>query len=269
MVEEPATSSGLLFLTIKGPKSGEVRWTAEFVGPSLPVPAPKGAEPVTNFRITPRRGDLHLTWDPTPGAAYYLLFCNGVEVLRSPYPEAWDRPTEADSTYRVTACDVLGRPVGKSEEVKPVLPAAVVPPKPEVYLADLKPVSAKQGWGELHTDQSVEGHPLIVAGRKFDHCLGTHAVSEIVYDLGGKSGQFVGWAGVDDEIIGPGTVGFHVFIDGHEVWTSDVLARGDAAVGFVVPFEGAHELKLVVDDGGDGINFDHADWADVGLIWKK
>jgi hypothetical protein len=269
IVEEPATSSGLLFLTLKSPKSGDVHWTAEFLGPSLPVAAPRGTEVVTNLRIAPRRGDLHLTWDPTPGAAYYLLACNGAEVLRTSAPEAWDRPTAADATYRVTACDVLGRAIGKSEEVKPVLPAAVTPPKPEVYLTDLKPVSAKQGWGELHLDQSVEGHPITVAGRKFDHGLGTHAVSEIVYDLGGKSGKFVGWVGVDDEIGGAGTVAFRVSIDDRQVWESDVLERGDAPVGFVVPFEGAHTLKLVVDDGGDGINYDHADWADVGLIWKK
>jgi alpha-galactosidase len=33
-----------------------------------------------------------------------------------------------------------------------------------------------------------------------------------------------------------------------------------------VPLDGVDELTLVVTDAGDGINCDHADWADARLI---
>jgi alpha-galactosidase len=266
---EPEAPPGLLFLTLQGPTSGEVRWTADFAGPSLPAPVASAPAAISGLRATPRRGDLHLTWDSFPGACYYVLSCNGDEIARTARTEAWDRAAAAAGSYRITAFDLLGKRLAESEEVRPVLPEAVTPPRPEVYLTDLKPVSVKQGWGELHTDQSVEGHPLTIGGRKFDRGLGTHAVSEIVYDLGGRSGKLVGWCGVDDEISGPGTIVFRVVLDGRVAWESDVLQRGDAPTGFVVPFAGARGLKLVVDDAGDGINYDHADWADAGLIWNK
>ncbi len=154
---EAAGHSGLAFVTLKGPRSGKVNWSAEFSAAALPVAAPKPVA-VTGLKVTPRRGDMHLTWDPTPAACYYTVACAGTEIARVGAPEAWDRATEP-SPYRVTACDLLGRTLGQSEEVQPVLPTAVIPPKPEAYLTELKPVSAKQGWGELHVDQSVEGHP--------------------------------------------------------------------------------------------------------------
>ena len=44
------------------------------------------------------------------------------------------------------------------------------------------------------------------------------------------------------------------------------MVRGDAAKRVEVDLTGAKELRLVMDDGGDSIGGDHADWADARLL---
>ena len=66
----------------------------------------------------------------------------------------------------------------------------------DVRLADLEAASAMQGWGQLQVDQGVGGKPLSIAGRTFARGFGTHANSEIVYELDGAYTNFTAWVGV-------------------------------------------------------------------------
>ena len=49
---------------------------------------------------------------------------------------------------------------------------------------------------------------------------------------------------------------------------TDVIRRGDEPVLIKMSVSGAEELVLVVEDGGDTYDMDHADWADAKLIDK-
>ena len=53
----------------------------------------------------------------------------------------------------------------------------------ETRLGDLPPATDNQAWGTLQIDKGVAGTPMAIAGKAFAHGLGTHARSEIVYDL--------------------------------------------------------------------------------------
>ena len=44
-----------------------------------------------------------------------------------------------------------------------------------------------------------------------------------------------------------------------------ILRKGDPAQPIEVPIAGAQKLRLSVTDAGDGINSDHATWADAKL----
>ncbi|MBN2354583.1 NPCBM/NEW2 domain-containing protein, partial [candidate division KSB1 bacterium] len=48
-----------------------------------------------------------------------------------------------------------------------------------LWIADLNLHAVDQGWGEPGRNQSVDGHPLTIAGRVFLRGLGTHAVSSM------------------------------------------------------------------------------------------
>ena len=48
----------------------------------------------------------------------------------------------------------------------------------------------QQDWGEPHANRSVDGHPMLLNGKRFEHGLGTHANSTFRIALGGKAERF-------------------------------------------------------------------------------
>jgi hypothetical protein len=147
-------------------------------------------------------------------------------------------------------------------------PAEVVhtPEVPEqVYLSDLEPVVAQQDWGSLGRDRSVDGNPLTVAGVTYGKGLGTHARSELRYELFGAFRRFTARVGIDDEVAPPTPVEvvFQVWGDGRLLWESDPMRSGVEAVPLDVDVSGIQELALRVLPGNDGIDYDHADWLDA------
>ena len=140
----------------------------------------------------------------------------------------------------------------------------------DVLLTSLDLSKARQGWGGPQIDKAVTGVPLIIGGRKFDRGLGTHAESRIWIDLQGGAEQFVAWVGVDDNAgAGKGTVVFKVLGDGKTLFQSPVMKAGDAPRPVDVSLQGVKLLLLIASDAGDGIGFDHADWADARFIGAK
>jgi hypothetical protein len=61
---------------------------------------------------------------------------------------------------------------------------------------------------------------------------------------------------------------FKVYVDGKEKYASGIYRLGDRVLPVVVDIEGGKELKLVVDDGGDGVNEDFAFWGEARLVKK-
>ena len=73
----------------------------------------------------------------------------------------------------------------------------------------------------------------------------------------------------DDAGQGKGTVVFNVYGDGSRKFQSPVMKAGDAPMRIDVALGKAKVLTLVVADAGDGINCDHADWADARIVGAK
>ncbi len=134
-----------------------------------------------------------------------------------------------------------------------------------VWLDDLNLAIASQGWGEPHKNQSVEGNDLTIGGKKFTRGFGTHAESVFHVNVNGGAQSFSAQVGVDDEVHGnpQSSVEFFVIGDNHVLWQSGVMHAGDAAKDCEVNLTGVKSLLLKVGDAGDGINYDHADWADA------
>jgi alpha-glucosidase len=146
---------------------------------------------------------------------------------------------------------------------------AFVPPPPphgDPYVSDLPFVSENNGWGPVERDRSVgesdsgDGNPLTIGGVAYEKGIGTHAAADITIYLGGRCTEFTALAGLDDETTEPGSVVFQVAGDGTTRYDSGVLRPGPATP-VTVDVTGIRMLSLRVTDGGDGKNFDHADWA--------
>ncbi|HEU5125174.1 MAG TPA: NPCBM/NEW2 domain-containing protein [Verrucomicrobiae bacterium] len=133
----------------------------------------------------------------------------------------------------------------------------------EIQLSTIDLFQVEQSWGEARANKSVERHPLRIAGKTFEHGIGTHAESTIPVDLQGKARRLSGSVGVDDETENRGSVIFHVEADGKEIWSSGVMRAGDSAKEFSLDLTGVKTLVLHVSDANDGFDYDHADWADL------
>ncbi len=104
---------------------------------------------------------------------------------------------------------------------------------------------------------------MSIGGRHFDHGLGTHATSSLYLSVNGAK-KFSASVGVDNEKDGSAaSVEFFVLGDGRELWRSSVMRAGEGPKSLDVDLSGIKTLALKVGDAGDGIDSDHADWADA------
>ncbi|MDQ2985606.1 MAG: NPCBM/NEW2 domain-containing protein [Armatimonadota bacterium] len=147
-----------------------------------------------------------------------------------------------------------------------LITAAIAMMQSSVPVSSLDLSHVQQGWGSPKANLSVDGNPITIGGRTFENGLGTHAESMLAIDLGKKALRFTANVGVDDEALeGKGSVEFKLVGDGKALWQSGVIRRGDQAKRVDVSIAGISRLMLIVTDGGDGIDHDHADWAEAAI----
>lgn len=177
----------------------------------------------------------------------------------------------ASVTYRSSG----GHPQSRSTQVT----APVVPPPGVVWLSDIDWISATNGVGKpgpsagpVERDRSVgsrgasDGRPITLDGQVYPKGLGVHAGSEISYSLDGRCSSFTAQVGLDDESGAPGTVAFTVLTDGESRVTTPVMGVDSATIPVSVDVAGTDVLVLRVTDGGDGVDWDHGDWADARVF---
>jgi hypothetical protein len=134
-------------------------------------------------------------------------------------------------------------------------------------LSDLTWSGATSDFGTVHKDRSVEGNPIRLNGKAYAKGIGTHANSAVTYALNGAYERFRSDVGVDDEVTSNATVRFEVWGDGTKLYESPaVLTPTSPAQLADVSVKGVKTLTLKAVDAGDGINSDHADWADAKLL---
>ncbi len=144
------------------------------------------------------------------------------------------------------------------------------------YLGEQMKLSFNQqnGWGPIEIDQENgdqrvdDGDPITINGKTFQKGLGVHASSSLEFPLAGQCSNFTASVGVDDVAKAKpstgGTVDFQVLVDGAVRYDSQVMKRGQSAKLASVNLTPTDQvLKLVVTDAGDGIDYDHGDWADA------
>jgi len=135
-----------------------------------------------------------------------------------------------------------------------------------VWIDELDLSTVTQGYGIPSKNKSLDGHTMTIAGKTFDRGFGTHAESLLTILIEGNATEFNSNVGIDDEVNGhQPAVEFVVYGDGKKLWSSGVMRLGDESKSCSVPLAGIQKLRLVVNDGGNGNYYDHADWADARI----
>jgi Domain of unknown function (DUF4347)/NPCBM/NEW2 domain/Glucose / Sorbosone dehydrogenase/FG-GAP-like repeat/Calx-beta domain len=140
------------------------------------------------------------------------------------------------------------------------------------FLSDLTPASAINGWGNFERDKSNgeispnDGVAMKLNGVTYAKGLGVHAASDITYSLvGGNYTNFTSDVGVDDEVGSNGSVVFQAWTDGVKVYDSGTMTGSSATKTASVDLTGKQNLRLLVLNGSDNNDYDHADWANARL----
>ena len=152
-----------------------------------------------------------------------------------------------------------------------------------VYLSDLTWESATVGCedNEIRLDLSYAGGQLKLlkdgTETTFDKGIGTHATSDISYNIKGKGyTKFEAWAGVDRAVLRDhqnnpqeGIIpSFSVLIDGEEAAASNEMKPTTNAHHFEVDIPKDAERIVLHCESGDKNWSDHADWADAKFLQK-
>jgi hypothetical protein len=141
----------------------------------------------------------------------------------------------------------------------------------EVWLSSLDLRCVQQSWGTPQADKSLDGLPLTVGGQPFARGLATHAQSTLYVNVGGQCTRFTASVGVEDAhgLNQTGSVMFTVIADGRWLWDSGVLRAGQSPVPVDLDLTGVETLGLLVGSADDGIDWDHAVWANACLRMRS
>lgn len=144
-----------------------------------------------------------------------------------------------------------------------------LPPMPDLFISDLTPTKWTVGFFDHPmVDRSAQGQPMSIAGVGYAKGMGLAPNSELAYDLKPEYREFVAVVGVDDEMkrYTRASIAFKVIVDGKVLHETPIL-RSDDFWHIRVPIpEGSRKIQLIATDAGDGIDCDHADWANAGFI---
>ncbi|WP_433182763.1 NPCBM/NEW2 domain-containing protein [Actinoallomurus sp. CA-150999] len=175
----------------------------------------------------------------------------------------------------VGAYDLTARTTYAGASAESTVQATVLklttPPSGTTYLSDLPWVRASNGWGPVEKDTSNgekaagDGHPITINGAVYKKGLGAHAPSTIEYYAAKQCTSVAADVGVDDEKTTNGSVTFEIWADGTKVADSGLLTTADPAAHLSADVGGASFVRLIVTDGGNGNDSDHADWADARI----
>ena len=140
-----------------------------------------------------------------------------------------------------------------------------------VWLSSLRPISSEQtpwlaaDW-EYVPDANVLGEPLTVDGERFEHGLGVHSRSSLVFELAGEYREFVTSFGMDDDSGPWADVTISILVDGHRRFSQPGIRRGKLFGPVRVDVSNANRVELLTDFGDNGNVQDRFNWIETALV---
>lgn len=256
---------GWAAVRLDSPRTRTVSWTVTFAPERVykfdvdPAPTPAVE------RVKAR--DFKLTWGrPYNNEAGFAVYLDDELLGIAPHNVAVLRRVPADGRHKVGLRNVWWDGAMSKEPATVELPEGY---PAELYLSDLEPRLATQGWGTLACDRSVSGPPLQIGDTVYKKGLGTHSAADIEYDLGGRYNRFTAAVGVDNHTgKAEAKLTFEVWADDAKLWETGPMTKTDAARPVDLDITGVKSLRLHVGESDDTNDYDHADWAEAKVTCR-
>lgn len=141
-------------------------------------------------------------------------------------------------------------------------------------------------WHFQQDRRVITGNGIVLRGKRYFKGLAMHSHCELTYKLDGTYQKFFAILGLEDTVSRSlpggqtglsgrqtgasdafeGTVRFSVYKDNKKIYSSGIIKKDTPLEKIFLDVKGAKELRLVVDDAGDGYIMDRAIWASARLI---
>jgi len=153
----------------------------------------------------------------------------------------------------------------------PVIKPSLTPPAPIQFrggprrlLSGLTPVTVAFGFQPPRVDANWDGGPIRMGGVTYEHGLGTHAWCRMTYAVPGGATAFQTIVGLADEArtCEKAAVTFEIHGDDDKLlYDSGVVDTATPPQAVYIRLAGTRTITLVVTEGGNGPDCDHALWA--------
>lgn len=184
----------------------------------------------------------------TPGPWKIRFSLNGDSVWTKPYLAGSFSDTLGKTHplpgYNLIAADIYDSL--SSQKIAHVENYRFFRHKGALQMSLMQPVSHTQGWGDFHTNSSIEGRPFTLASKKFPEGFGTHAPSQTTFDLRGDFARLTALVGVDEESLCGDGFAYSVLGDGKELYRRGPLTAGKIDT-LDISVRGVRTLSIVTD----------------------
>jgi hypothetical protein len=215
---------------------------------------------------------------PISGASiiFYLRLVFFLVVLWFVGKTFWNYiPQRAPSQAPATVNEAVAAPTAVPENFNAVV--AVLPSAGPIQLQidGIKSKTAYSAWApdgsnNPNVNKSIHGEKLRIQETFYNKGIGTHAPSEIVFDLGGRVERFSCLVGPDGSGGPNNLLVFKVFGDGVKLFESPAMRGGtDPALPVDLDVSSVEKLSLRVAYGGDVQSWGHGDWVNIKFTKKN
>ena len=256
-----------------GPRTVSFRLEFEPAAERTPPRSPGGIDKlVVRYERSARRPLLswqledrgHEAW---PDGSRFEILRNGGAIGQTTDTQFLDDGVEwgGRHAYRVRRVGEISLDAPAS--VDPVQETFSFPDHEDTRLVNLYPHAVEEKGGAPARLRSATGGSLLVGGRRVRDGWGVRPPSRMDFRIDGGFAEFRAGIGVDDAAQLQGSVVFVVLVDGGEAYRSPLIV-GDGRVPreINVDIRAGKVLSLIVEDGGDGVDWDYADWCEPRLI---
>jgi acyl-CoA thioesterase I len=153
-----------------------------------------------------------------------------------------------------------------------VLRPSTTPPPATVPLSSFNWSTVSNGFGPVESNRSVggsglgDGNTLRLNGATYASGLGMHASAEATYAVKRQFREFRALVGIDDEAGANGSAAFRVYVDNVLRFDSGLMTATTPTKFVRVSLTDARVMRLAVNDGGNGPDWDHGDWVNATLF---
>mgnify|MGYP003705853379 FL=1 len=131
----------------------------------------------------------------------------------------------------------------------------------KIYLDPKYADYVQQNYSIPKLNTSLDGDALAIGDRVYQRGIGSHANSEMTFFLNEEFKRFYAEVGVQQGV--GASIGFTVFADDVVVYESGMMGKNQPPKVVDLDLSGVSEIRLVIDDGGNGIGSDHGNWAEA------